>query len=202
MNISKINGFLVVTDDVLFNPLRNGIIYKGFGRHIPKGFSSDHYDKLLDDDLEAVYEQWDENYSREIGIDHLIEYSKAYELYNYCCEKYPSEPCDFITFYSEHWKQSKVIDTIGLNLEFMGYDITFYSHFYSLILNGVFFLEQYFEEFVKDINRYGLFSDKRICEKYIDCYRELAKEDICESFGMEKDNVIIEIQKVIISPQL
>ncbi len=66
-----INGFLIVSDNVIVEPLWNDIVYKGFERDIPKGIINDHYDKLLSSDIENIYNHMEDNYSREIGSEFL-----------------------------------------------------------------------------------------------------------------------------------
>ncbi len=191
-------GYLVVCDDCEYNILlKDGRKYCGIEKDLPKLFYGDFYENNLDDRILSIYEKMCDNYFCNILTDFFAEVECAKELRDYCNTRWPGHECEIISFslarYDRVQSGSRKYET-----EFIGYDVIFAGHWYSLILNTFFFKEDIFSKYLYSINEYGLFSNIFVIDQFVTNYRLMAKSDVCEPLGAENKYLILEINKIIV----
>jgi hypothetical protein len=204
MNIDinkKITGYRIVSEvlDVPVSPnpelAKHGLFYKGFEREIVEEFIDDSLNERLPKELSEIWAEMNEHDFEPPGWELTKKFDDALKILRYCRNKNKTIKSEMITVYYEGWETEETIECYQ-KCESLGYDITLREGYCSIILEGIFFKPEYFQEYIPLLNKNGLFVDKMPCQEYTELFRSLARKDIVEPADCESERQIVEVCRI------
>lgn len=178
-------GFQVVKSSASFfsmkpyNILSNieGKRYEGIFRMHLYDVLEDYYNKRLPDEISnIVANSLKEN--NDLSIEIIKNFDDALKVFEFA----KSKNCDneIISLKSEILQELKGSFVFNSKeIEWLGFDVISYGNG-SLILDGIFFKKQFFENWIYALNNFGLFNSIENINEFIAYYIDCSKRNIVE----------------------
>ena len=114
----------------------------------------------------------------------------AQDVLRFVNEMEEEQPNEIIAIYSKEMVQRQESFEVDLKIDWLGIDIVCGD---SMLIEGIFNKPEWFADFIKHLNQYGLFDiNNPIVYEYINFYNQLLEQGYClEKFPKNDDGKLI-----------